>query len=92
MDAANRSSSGAQTSVWRHPRGAKHSPPGGKFQKSEGPPVAMAESPFHSDSWGQIVSKWKNLNIDEDSFRRRFQWYPPKVLNPSAGVETQPHF
>ena len=27
--------------------GAKHSPPGGKFQKSEGPPAAMLVTPFH---------------------------------------------
>ena len=27
--------------------GAKHSPPGGKFQKSEDPPVAGPETPFH---------------------------------------------
>ena len=36
--------------------GAKHSPPGGKFQKSEGPPVAGADTPFHKVSYGQIVS------------------------------------
>ena len=37
--------------------GAKHSPPGGKFQKSGGPPVAGGETPFHQVSYCQIVSK-----------------------------------
>ena len=34
---------------------AKYSPPGGKFQKSEGHPVAGGETPFHQVSYCQIV-------------------------------------
>ena len=38
-------------------RGAKHSLPGYRIGKSEGPPAAMAGTSFHEDSYGQIVSK-----------------------------------
>ena len=37
--------------------GAKHSPPGDKFQKSGGPRATGRETPFHQDSYCQIVSK-----------------------------------
>ena len=33
--------------------GAKHSPPAGKFQKSESPQARMVKTPFHHDSDGQ---------------------------------------
>ena len=37
--------------------GAKHSPPGGIIQKSEGPPAAGPETPFHQVLYGQIAFK-----------------------------------
>ena len=41
--------------------GAKHSPPGAKFQKSEGLHVAMAKTAFHQVSCDQITSKCRCL-------------------------------
>ena len=69
-------------------RGAKHSPPVGKFQKSERPPAAVVETHVHLVSYGQIVFKRRILDIDYDDFRRRFQLCPPQVLNQSAEGET----
>ena len=66
--------------------GAKHFPPGGKLKKSEGPHVAMVEAPFHQDSYGQAVSKWRILDIHHADVQRRFQLCPPQVLNPNAYV------
>ena len=37
--------------------GAKHSPPGGKFQNSGGRHASGGETPFHQDSYCQIVSE-----------------------------------
>ena len=37
--------------------GAKLSPPGHTFQKSEGPPTAGPETPFHEVSYCQTESK-----------------------------------
>ena len=37
--------------------GAKHSPPGAEFQKSEGPHVAIAKTPFH---WVCFVNSHPN--------------------------------
>ena len=38
-------------------QGAKHSPPGHKFQKSWGPRASIVETPFHQDSYGQMISE-----------------------------------
>ena len=72
--------------------GAKHSYPGGKFQKSEGPTAAVVETTSHKVSYGQIVPKWRNLDSNPNDFRLRFQLCPPQVLNATTYAETQPRF
>ena len=64
--------------------GAKHSPPGSIIGESEGPPASMVTTPCHQVFYCQIVSKWRIPSSDPNDFQRIFQLYPPQVLNPSA--------
>ena len=72
--------------------GSKHSPPGHKFEKSEGPPVAVVDTPFHKVFFFQIVSKCIILDFYPHDSQRRFQLYPSQVLNPSAHDGEPPQF
>ena len=81
-----------QPAVNCQPSGAKHSPPGGKFQKSGGPRASMVNTPFHQVSYCQIVSEWRILHSDYNDFQCRFQLRPPQVLNQSARGRTEPRF
>ena len=70
----------------------KHSPPGHKFHKSEGPPIAVIDNPFHQVVSFQIVSKWRILDSYPYDFQRRFQLYPSKVVTPIAHDGEPPQF
>ena len=45
----------------------------------------------NADFKSQIVSKCSILDSYPHDFRRRFQLYPPQVLNPTADVELGKH-
>ena len=66
--------------------GAKHVPPGDKFQKSGDPLVTLVETSFHKVSYCQIASKWSIFDSDQHILWRRFQLCPPEVPIPSAHV------
>ena len=81
----------SQVYCWLHmpAHGAKHSPPAGKFQNSEGPRSSVPEQ---SDI--QILEvklhPHKILDADSSNVRIIFQLYPPHVLNPSSdGLQIQ---
>ena len=62
------------------------------FQKSEGLRTSGLETPFHQDSYCQIVSKWRSHDSNYNDVRRTFKMCPSQVSIPSAHVGRDQHF
>ena len=71
--------------------GAKHSPPGGTFQKSGGP-HASGPGPRKSRFQKSNCIQMKNSRFRLNDFQRIFQLCPPQVLNPPTDVGPGQHF